>query len=124
MKNLNHSHLPSKQTENLDGFFEICSLDDLRESVGKRFIIDDVDIALFKIKGEVFALSNTCPHQHTTLIYDGFIEDNCIVCPVHGWKFNLRTGRTPAGNKGLDNYQVNIINDKVFVKVVKKSFNW
>ena len=53
-----------------------------------------VEIAVFKIDSKVFALSNICPHQHTALIYDGFVEDGCVVCPAHGWKFNLRTGKT------------------------------
>ena len=38
-------------------------------------------------------MSNICPHQQTRLIYDGFVEDEFVVCPAHGWKFNLGTGK-------------------------------
>ncbi len=65
---------------------------ELRENQGKRFLINDVDIAVFKVNGEIFVLNNVCPHQHTSIIYDGIIEDGCIVCPAHGWMFNLKTG--------------------------------
>ena len=106
------------------GYKKVCKVSDLYESRGKRFLINDVDIAIFKINGEVFAVSNTCPHQHTQSIYDGFIEDGCVVCPAHGWMFNLKTGKQPTGARGLDSYLVNIIDDEVFVLVKPKELKW
>ncbi len=107
-----------------DGYKNICPLNQLKDREGKRFIIDDIEIAIIKVDGEVFALSNVCPHQHNTLIYDGFVEDEYIVCPAHGWMFNLRTGKTPSGTSGLDSYDVKLIDDHVYVKAFKKSLNW
>jgi 3-phenylpropionate/trans-cinnamate dioxygenase ferredoxin component len=109
-------------SNNLNEFKKICSVDELKNKEGKRFLVDDVDIAVFKVNDEIFALSNKCPHQQTQLIYDGFIEDNCVVCPAHGWMFDLKTGSTQFGSKGLDVYEVKILNDEVHVKVKKK--NW
>ena len=105
-------------------FTKLCSLDELREKSGKRFIVGNVEVALFKVDGEIYALSNICPHQHTALIYDGFIEDNCIVCPVHGWTFELKTGKLKTGGKGLDTFEVNVIDKMVYAKVKQKEFNW
>ena len=93
---------------------KICKVSDLKESQGKRFLIDDVEIAVFKINDEVYAVNNICPHQHTALIYDGFIEDGCVVCPAHGWMFNLKTGKQPTGASGLDTYPIKIIDEEVF----------
>ena len=107
-----------------DGFKFVCKLNDLAEYKGRRFIIDDIDIALFKINTNVFALSNICPHQQTKLIYDGIIEDGCVVCPVHGWMFDLKTGKKQSGSKGLDSYPVIVNNEEVFVKVRPKDFHW
>lgn len=107
-----------------DGFYEVCKVSDLNEKAGRRFIIDDVEIAVFKVEDKIYALDNICAHQHSPLIYDGFIEDGCVVCPAHGWKFNLKNGRTPEGGKGLTIHPVQIIDDKVFVKAIKKKFNW
>lgn len=109
---------------NDNGFTKVCHINDLSESNGKRFIINNTEIALFKVKDEIFALNNICPHQHTALIYDGFIEDGCVVCPAHGWKFNLKTGKKPSGSKGLDSYEVKIEQGVVFVKVNPKEFRW
>jgi nitrite reductase/ring-hydroxylating ferredoxin subunit len=107
-----------------DEYNNICNLSELTETQGKRFIINDVEIAVFKIKTEVFVLSNICPHQHTALIYDGFIEDGCVVCPAHGWMFNLRTGKQPSGASGLKSFPVKIINNEVYSLVQKKELKW
>ena len=105
-------------------FTKICSVHDIEENKGKRFIINETEIAVFKTNGNIFALSNICPHQQTALIYDGFIEDGCVVCPAHGWKFDLRTGNKKSGSRGLDSYEVKIVDEIIYVKVVPKRFNW
>jgi nitrite reductase/ring-hydroxylating ferredoxin subunit len=105
-------------------YTRVCKVSELKESKGKRFLINDVDVAVFKVNGEIFVLNNTCPHQHTTVIYDGFIEEGCVVCPAHGWMFNLKTGKQPTGAKGLDSYPVKIINEEVFVIVKAKELKW
>lgn len=102
----------------------ICKLSDLKENAGQRFIIEETEIAVFKVDDKIYALSNICPHQHTALIYDGYLEDGCIVCPVHGWKFDLQTGKKTSGRRGLDSYKVNVMKDDVFVKVVPPKFKW
>jgi nitrite reductase/ring-hydroxylating ferredoxin subunit len=112
-------------------YHKVCRITDLRENEGRRFLIpaydssgEEIEIALFKVEGEVYALSNICPHQHTALIYDGFIEDGCVVCPAHGWKFELKTGNQPTGRKGLEKYLVKIDGDDVYVAAHSKKLNW
>ena len=107
-----------------DGFTKVCRVSELCENQRKRFLINDVDIAVFKDNGEIFVLNNVCPHQHTSVIYDGFVEDGCVVCPAHGWMFNLKTGKQPTGARGLDSYQVKIIDDEVFAIVKAKELKW
>jgi NAD(P)H-dependent nitrite reductase small subunit len=105
-------------------YYKVCALKELKEKTGKRFLVNDIDIAVFKIKDEVFAVSNNCPHQHTQMIYDGLIEDNCVVCPAHGWMFDLKTGCLPQGAKGLRTFPVIITSGDVYVKVDRKELNW
>jgi len=119
MKNSNHL----KKLED-EGFTFICSMDELKEIIGRKFLVNDIEIALFKINSEVFAVSNVCPHQQTHLIFDGFIEDEFVVCPAHGWKFNLKTGKKDSGSNGLQVYNVEVVDGKVFVKVTPKELRW
>lgn len=106
------------------GFTKICNINDLEEEIGKRFIVNETELALFKSNGEIFALSNICPHKQSALIYEGFVEEGCVICPAHGWKFDLRTGNKNAGSKGLDSYEVKVVDENIFVKVIPKSNNW
>ncbi|MCF8259254.1 MAG: nitrite reductase (NAD(P)H) small subunit [Melioribacteraceae bacterium] len=108
----------------MDDFFKVCKLSDLREGCGNKYFIDEVEIALFLVNGEVFALNNVCPHQHAGIIYDGFIENGCVICPAHGWTFQLKNGNRKDGRKGLDSYEVKIQDEYVYVKVFKKELNW
>jgi NAD(P)H-dependent nitrite reductase small subunit len=107
-----------------DLFLKVCSLDELPVYSGKRFYINDTDIAVFKHKEEVYAVSNVCPHQQAALMYDGFIEKEHVVCPVHGWMFSLDNGRTPSGCGKIDIYETRIEDNIVYVKVDKKELRW
>ncbi len=105
-------------------FIKVCKIDELKEGQGKRFMIDDVDTAIFKVNGEIFALSNKCPHQKSPIIYDGFIENDRVVCPAHGWEFSLKDGKQPTGGGGLDSFEVKIEGDDIYVKVFEREWDW
>lgn len=108
----------------MNEFKKICTVNELKENSGKKFFVDDIEIALFKINGEIFAVSNICPHQKTHLIYEGFVENCKVICPVHGWEFDLRTGELAKGRKGLDIYEVKVIDVDVYVKAEQKELKW
>jgi phenylpropionate dioxygenase-like ring-hydroxylating dioxygenase large terminal subunit len=44
-------------------------------------------IVLFRSKEKIRALIDRCPHRGAPLS-EGFIQDDCLVCPYHGWRFN------------------------------------
>lgn len=61
---------------------------------GKSIIVEGpegLSIALFKLNGEIYALENRCPHMDGPL-GEGDIEDGIVVCPWHGWQFDIPTG--------------------------------
>lgn len=103
---------------------EICNINDLIEGKGNRYIIDDIEIAVFMVNEKVYALSNVCPHQHSAIIHDGFIEGEFVVCPAHGWKFRIEDGKKENGFNGLKSYPVTIENDKVFIELSPTEFKW
>jgi nitrite reductase/ring-hydroxylating ferredoxin subunit len=67
-----------------EGFTKVSAEDCIKEFKRKRFFIEDVEVTLFKVDVEVYALSNTCPHQHTVLLFDRFIEDGCVISLLLG----------------------------------------
>jgi NAD(P)H-dependent nitrite reductase small subunit len=119
---MQHSNHLNKLEEK--GYKLICSVNELKEGIGKRFLVNDIEIAVFKVRDEIFALNNICPHQQSHLIYDGFIEEEFVVCPAHGWKFNLKTGKKDSGSNGLQVFPVKVVDGKVYVKVSPKELKW
>jgi 3-phenylpropionate/trans-cinnamate dioxygenase ferredoxin subunit len=59
--------------------------------------MDDIAV-LCDEDGSFHAVNDTCTHSLASLSR-GFVEGGCVVCPLHGARFDLRTGRelsTPA----------------------------
>jgi nitrite reductase/ring-hydroxylating ferredoxin subunit len=52
-------------------------------------------IAVFRDGDRFGALTNLCAHQHGPL-GEGRIIDGCIVCPWHGYQYQLEDGCAPA----------------------------
>lgn len=44
--------------------------------------------------GSVTVLDDICPHAGASLA-GGHIEEGCVVCPWHAWRFSLEDGRNP-----------------------------
>jgi len=53
-----------------------------------------LSIALFRVEGEVFAIDDRCPHAGGSLAH-GAIEGSIVVCPLHGFRVDVRTGQSP-----------------------------
>lgn len=64
---------------------------DIAEGAGRLVRAGSEEIAVFKNAGRLCALQNVCPHEGGQLAR-GWIEGNAVVCPLHGYKFDLQTG--------------------------------
>ncbi len=49
------------------------------------------EAALFRIKGKIYAVDNTCPHEGGP-IGDGEVDGCVVTCPWHEWQFSLESG--------------------------------
>jgi nitrite reductase (NADH) small subunit len=51
---------------------------------------------VFHARGrQVFATQAQCPHRGGPLA-DGLLGGSVLICPLHGWKFDVRTGERLA----------------------------
>ena len=71
-----------------------CTIDALPPRERKLIKIDTIEIALFNIDGTVFAIKNRCPHRSGPLIRGYIDNEGGVKCPMHGWRFDLRTGES------------------------------
>ena len=51
--------------------------------------------------GEVKAVSSRCRNQLADLSNGSLDKDGCLVCPWHGAKYDLDSGKMVAGPKGI-----------------------
>jgi nitrite reductase/ring-hydroxylating ferredoxin subunit len=52
----------------------------------------ETDVALYNIDGQFYATHNICTHAHA-LLTDGWLEGDVVECPLHGGRFEIKTGK-------------------------------
>jgi len=56
-------------------------------------IIDGQEIAIFAVGERVVAIQRHCPHEGAKLDEGQIFADKVIKCPLHGFVFDLATGK-------------------------------
>ena len=73
---------------------------------GRVYLVDGEKIAVFHTRGgEVYAVQAECPHRGGPLA-DGLLGGATLICPLHAWKFDLKTGEALFGDCGLKTFPV------------------
>lgn len=72
-------------------------------------------VALFNVNGIYYAISDMCPHAGGPLS-EGFVSGTSVMCPWHGWTFDL-CGGEQAHNDGVCRYKVVVDGDDIKVEV-------
>lgn len=102
----------------MPGFVKMATLDELPPGSAKEVEHEGRIYALFNIDGQISAIDGVCPHQGGPLA-EGQIEGTTVLCPWHGWRFDVRTGKTPLGPRVKQAvFEVRIEGQDVFVQVV------
>jgi len=76
----------------------VADVGEIAPGTSKIVDVDGLAVALFNVEGEFFAIDNTCPHVGGAL-GDGPLEDDTVMCPWHGWKYNVKTGQACGAPK-------------------------
>lgn len=94
----------------------VFALEDLAEGHGRHIKIGKRDVAVFRIGDEVFALSNLCRHAFGPLA-EGFLDGYEVMCPWHGWRYDVRTGATDHPDANVQTYPAAVRDGDVYVTV-------
>ena len=89
-----------RRREKLMSFRPVAKLEEVEEGRGLRVRIDEVDIGLYRVEGQVYAMEDTCPHAGFPLS-KGELKGCVITCEAHGWPFDVRTGFDPDNIDGF-----------------------
>ncbi len=99
-----------------ENFFKVCDLGQL--PVGKMLCVQpgSCRILLANVAGTVYAVDDLCTHEDASLA-TGSLHGDCVKCPLHGSRFDLKTGEPleePAEEK-LKTYNVRIEGNNILI---------
>jgi len=81
-------------------FVSVARLDAIPSGGATCVSIEGIAVGLFRVGDAVYAMENTCPHAGHPLS-EGELDGPVIVCPAHGWDYDVRTGFPPASSDGF-----------------------
>ena len=72
----------------------ICPVEDLPPGSMKLVHAGEISVGVYNVEGEYFAIEDRCSHDDGPLVEGDWEPDEAIViCPRHGARFDIRTGR-------------------------------
>ncbi len=71
---------------------QIISTSELKSGERKSVFVDDIPALVIRIEEQYFVIEDVCSHDGQPLT-NGVITDCAIVCPRHGAKFDLKSGK-------------------------------
>ena len=93
-------------------WYPVPDIEDSEKPFIKKIKIADKGICVVGYQGKVYAVSAECPHAGFDLS-EGWCENGKLICPLHGYAFDLKTGR--GANDYLKTFPVKIENKAIFV---------
>jgi nitrite reductase (NADH) small subunit len=72
-------------------WIRVAYCEDIPLREGREVLVRDHAIAVFNLGEKFLAMDNRCPHRGGPLA-DGIVAGESVICPLHGWKFDLQSG--------------------------------
>lgn len=99
-----------------ENFVFAADLEAIKTGKMFRVKLENYDILLANVDGEIYAVDNLCSHEDA-ILYNGALKGRCVECPLHGSRFDLASGRPleePA-TVPIRTYPVRIESNRVYV---------
>ena len=75
--------------DNILNIFLSSDSEDLNENIIKTKNISKERIKVLNLDDQAFEINRFCPHQAADLCNAKITPDNNLICPRHGWEFDL-----------------------------------
>jgi 3-phenylpropionate/trans-cinnamate dioxygenase ferredoxin component len=100
-----------------EDYFVAGPADALQPGAMRCYVVNGRRLLVANIEGQYFAADELCPHEDASLC-KGNLQGWLVRCPLHGSRFNLRTGQVmeePA-ESDLRTYPVKIENGSICIR--------
>ena len=99
-------------------WFNVASVDDVPEGATLAVEAGGEAICLYNLAGSIYATHDACTYEEASLA-DGYLEGDCIECPLHQARFHVPTGqvRSPPAEADLRTFPVQVDGRDILVRV-------
>lgn len=99
----------------------VARLEDLRPDRGVARRVEGREVAVFLVDGEPVAYEGRCRHRGGPLA-EGLARDGVVTCPLHWWRYDLRTGEL-VWNRAirLERFPAEVCDGEVVVSVPRSA---
>ena len=102
----------------MDNFIRVAAITDFNPEGLLTVRVDKEDLVLFKVKYQVFASRDFCPHAGFPLS-KGFFKQKYVRCPLHYWEFDVTNGEyTGNPNIHMKCFPVKVVGDEVWISLL------
>ncbi len=93
----------------------VAKASEIPPGTAKVVVVQGHPVALFNVDGTFYAVSHVCLHRGGP-IGEGTLDGFVVTCPLHGWEYDVRTGKNLANPLArLRTFAVRIDGDDVLV---------
>ncbi|MBX3234889.1 MAG: Rieske (2Fe-2S) protein [Nitrospiraceae bacterium] len=98
-------------------YVTIAKVGDIPPGTCRTVDVQGIFLALCNVEGTYRVVDNTCPHAGGPL-GEGQLQGELLVCPWHGWRFNVRTGERQENPEiRVPVIEVRVLGEEIQVKV-------
>ncbi len=99
-------------------WYEAGTIADLRKKGRLLFRHGPLQLAIFQVDEQIFAIDNRCPHEGYPLV-EGKIAagEKVLTCNWHNWKFDLHSGRCLRGSDNTRVYPTKSESGSIWVEI-------
>ena len=105
-------------------WYKVLSADEASRRIPKGSLqlvrLGEQRICIANSNGGYAAISDTCPHRGASLSQGSINFLNEIICPLHGYRYNLENGREcEQRTEDLDVYKIELRENGLFLGVFR-----
>lgn len=104
----------------MSNWFDVAPVSEFPAGDWRSIDLDGTQIAVFNLNGAYYAIEDICTHDGGILT-GGALEGEEIVCPRHGARFSVKTGKVlaPPAYEDVSRFPVQVANGMVQVRDVR-----
>ncbi|ALL68476.1 Ferredoxin subunit of nitrite reductase and ring-hydroxylating dioxygenase [Paraburkholderia caribensis MBA4] len=95
---------------------EVAKKSDVEDGEAVQVCVAGEPVAIYNVSGTFYATHDICTHALAHLS-EGYIDGDCVECPLHGGVFRITTGEAVSGpvQKPLRVYPIKVEGESIFI---------